>query len=172
MSAPDTATIEGQIGEMETQLAQTRKRLAELRRQVPREAVNDYTLLGPGGEQIKLSKIFGDKEDLILIHNMGRSCPYCTLWADGFNGLVAHFENRASFAMVSPDDPETQQAFASARGWRFKMYSGQGSDFIRDMGFEPEEGKYQPGASFFQKSTDGKIVRVSQDCVWSRRRLL
>ena len=158
----DTATIEEQIGEMETQLAQTRKRLAELRRQVPREAVDDYMLLGPEGEQIKLSQMFGDKEDLILIHNMGRSCPYCTLWADGFNGLVAHFESRASFAVVSPDEPEAQQAFLRDRGWSFKMYSGQGSAFIRDMGFEPDEGKYLPGASVFHKSTDGKIVRVAR----------
>ena len=41
---------------------------------------------------------------------MGRGCSYCTLWADGFNGLRHHFEDRAAFVVVSPDTPEQQKA--------------------------------------------------------------
>jgi predicted dithiol-disulfide oxidoreductase (DUF899 family) len=61
---------------------------------------------------VQLSDLFGEHEDLIVIHNMGVSCPYCTLWADGFNGLIRHLEDRAAFVMVSPDPPDIQKEFA------------------------------------------------------------
>jgi predicted dithiol-disulfide oxidoreductase (DUF899 family) len=31
---------------------------------------------------VRLSELFAGKADLILIHNMGTTCPNCTLWAD------------------------------------------------------------------------------------------
>src|SRR6516164_9513796 len=60
---------------------------------------------------------------------MGASCPYCTLWADGFNGLLPHIENRAAFVVASPDDPQAQEKFKASRGWRFPMVSHRDSTF-------------------------------------------
>jgi predicted dithiol-disulfide oxidoreductase (DUF899 family) len=91
---------------------------------------------------------------------MGQKCVYCTLWADGLNGLARHLEGRAAFVVSSPDDPATQGAFAASRGWTFRMVSVKGSSFARDMGFEPEAGKYWPGVSAFHKSEDGTITRT------------
>lgn len=98
----------------------------------------------------------------MVVHNMGKSCPYCTLWADGFNGVVDHLGNRAPFVVVSPDDPKTQADFRKSRGWKFEMLSAAQSDFTRDMGFAAEDGSPWPGVSTFRKDADGKIYRTAK----------
>ncbi len=125
------------------------------------EQVNDYELLGSDNQKVNLSQLFGQKNDLILIHNMGKSCPYCTMWADGFNGLLPHLEDRATFVVSSPDEPATQKEFANSRGWKFQMVSTRGTSFAKDMGFE-KDAVPQPGVSVFYKNGD-KITRVGYD---------
>ena len=151
-----------EIVTLQKEIREKKKKLAELVRTRSREEVEDYRLEGPDGAIITLSGLFGDHDELILIHNMGRKCAYCTLWADGFNGFLQHLENRAGFAVVSPDDPETQRKFAAGRGWKFSIYSGRGSSFTRDMGFQDDDGQYHPGFSTFIKE-GGKIYRVAAD---------
>ena len=147
-------------------LEKAQQRLKEVRRRVPSEPVRDYQLHGPDGAA-KLSELFGDKPDLILIHNMGAGCPYCTMWADGFNGVIHHLEDRSAFVVVSPDSVATQQEFRRNRGWRFLMYSARGSSLFKDMGFESDEEHFgsnaMPGVSVFHKGADGSIVRVASD---------
>jgi predicted dithiol-disulfide oxidoreductase (DUF899 family) len=92
---------------------------------------------------------------------MGRGCSYCTLWADGFNGIIRHLENRAAFVVISPDKPEIQRDFAQSRGWTFRMLSGAGSKFAADMGFA-EDAAVMPGVSTFRRESGGKIVRVGK----------
>ena len=93
---------------------------------------------------------------------MGTGCANCTMWADGFNGVFHHLENRAGFVVISPNDPETQKKFAASRGWKFKMCSAKGTSFNKDMGFENEKGGAQPGVSVFRKELGGKLFRVSK----------
>ena len=147
-------------------LEKAQQRFKELRRQAPPEPVQEYELRGPDGV-VRLSELFGAKADLILIHNMGAGCPYCTMWADGFNGVIDHLEDRSAFVVVSPDSAETQQQLRQKRGWRFQMFSADGSSLFKDMGFESEDENYgshaMPGVSVFHKSADGSIVRVSRD---------
>lgn len=160
------AVGEAQLAEAMADLERAKQRLVDLRRRFPAEPVSDYELAGPDGS-VKLSAMFGGKSDLILIHNMGAGCPYCTMWADGFNGVLQHIESRAAFVVVSPDAPEVQQRLAGKRGWRFRMYSAQGTTFIEDMGFGSEEEHYDshamPGVSTFHRNADGSIVRVARD---------
>jgi predicted dithiol-disulfide oxidoreductase (DUF899 family) len=152
--------------EKAAKLAGYRRRIAELRREMlalraasEPEEVRDYTfatLQGP----VRLSDLFGPRRDLIVIHNMGASCPYCTLWADGYNGIYHHLVERAAFAISSPDPPGVQQAFAAERGWRFPMVSHLATTFAADMGYRSDSGGFLPGISVFQK--DGsRILRVS-----------
>ena len=162
MNKSTTFDLEHELSEAEEEFVKARERLAELRRQRPQEAVKNYSFQGPDRREAKLSDCFGPKNDLILIHNMGTGCVYCTMWADGFNGVYHHLENRAAFLVVSPNDPETQKTFALSRGWKFRMYSTQGSSFNKDMGFENEKGGPQPGVSTFHKEENGQIVRVSK----------
>jgi predicted dithiol-disulfide oxidoreductase (DUF899 family) len=82
------------------------------------EEVSDYTFATADGT-VRLSALFSGNRDLIVIHNMGTTCPYCTLWADGFNGISDHLASRAAFVVSSPDRPEVQKKFAAGRGWRF-----------------------------------------------------
>jgi predicted dithiol-disulfide oxidoreductase (DUF899 family) len=136
--------------------------LAELRRQRPREEIGDYQLLDSEGREARLSSLFGDQSSLILVHNMGRNCSYCTMWADGFNGLLPHLESRAAFALTSSDKPEAQKEFVQSRGWNFPVYSTAGTSFIADMGFDDEKEGLMPGVSVFTKETNGKMYRVSR----------
>jgi predicted dithiol-disulfide oxidoreductase (DUF899 family) len=122
------------------------------------QEVENYRFTASDGPA-RLSELFGDKEYLFVIHNMGTACPNCTMWADGFNGVLTHLEDRAAFVVTSPDDPATQRAFAASRGWRFRMVSHQGTGFAADMGYRDETG-WLPGVSVFKRSGD-KIVRVS-----------
>ena len=144
---------------LEAALVRDQEKLADLKRRQPLEHVADYHLAGPRGP-VKLSALFGRKHDLIVIHNMGRSCRYCTMWADGFNGLLPHLADRAAFAVVSPDPVAVQRKFAASRGWKFPMYSGRDSAFTHDMGFLPKPDEPLPGVSTFRHER-GKIYRVA-----------
>jgi len=141
------------------QIETLRQEMRALQAEVEPEPVEDYRFRTTDGE-VTLSALFGDKPELFVIHNMGKGCPACTLWADGFNGVLQHLENRAAFVVSSPDAPETQTAFGSSRGWRFRMVSHQGSSFADDMGFR-RDGRWWPGVTVFRKTGAG-IVRLSE----------
>lgn len=124
--------------------------------------IEDYTLLDNEGDKVNLSSLFGEKDYLIVLHNMGKGCPNCALWGDEFNGMLKHLEKAAGFCVVGPDDPKTQKAYVQQQGWVAKLYSAQGSTFIKDLGFEDEDGGAMPGVSILQKGKDGKISRIEQ----------
>lgn len=151
-----------EIYEVEQEIQDLQVRLAELRRlQVQGTAIPDYELIGWDGLPTRLSEHFGDKNQMILIHNMGMSCSYCTLWANGFTGLLRYLERVAAFVMVSPDDVTVQQAGSAARGWKFKMLSTKDSSLFRDMGFEQADGGPWPGMTTIYKDQDGQLRRHS-----------
>jgi len=140
------------------EIAALREKMRAVQKDAEPEQVEDYRFATTDGP-VRLSALFGGKEYLFVIHNMGKSCPSCTMWADGFNGVLPHLESRATFVVSSPDDPETQRAFARERGWRFRMVSHQGTSFAADMGYRGENG-WLPGVSVFRRVGD-KIYRVS-----------
>ena len=145
----------------EEELGRLRKKVAALRKQLIPEEIEDYDFINADGNIVRLSDLFGDKNDLIVIHNMGRKCPYCTLWADGFNGIYQHLENRAAFVVISHDSPETMKVFAESRNWKFRILSNDGGPFTRDMGYEDESGSPQPGISTFHRNENGMVHRIS-----------
>ena len=157
-----TATDERlkEIEKMEEELLEQHEKLAELKRELPPQEVKDYTLQSADGP-VKLSELFGGKPDLMVIHNMGKGCAYCTLWADGFNGVHQHLESRAGFVLVSPDPVDVQREFAQSRGWKFRVASGQDSTFIEDMGFRGEK-SWMPGVSTFYREKGGRITRIAK----------
>ncbi len=151
-----------QIEELQKEMEEKRKQLQALRNELEPEPISDYALKDREGRTVLLSSLFDEKNELLVIHNMGKRCSYCTLWADGFNGFSLPLADRMPFVVISPDAPEVQQAFAASRGWKFNMASAAGSTFIKDLGFEPEPGKYYPGASALVKK-DGQIYRSGKD---------
>ncbi|MBS1706185.1 MAG: DUF899 family protein [Armatimonadetes bacterium] len=139
-----------------------KKELLELRKQRTPDVVGEFTLETPEGPK-SISDLFGDKNDLIVIHNMGESCPYCTLWADGLNAFVPRFAERTAFVLVSPDPLEQQKALKAQRGWNFEMASDTSREFTTAMGYYTEDNGYWPGYSTFYRAEDGTITRVGAD---------
>lgn len=156
-TAPSTHEIE----DLTRQIMELKKRLQEAQQGYPNEVVGDYTFRTWDGGTAKLSDLFGDRNDLLLVHNMGKACAYCTLWADGLNGLVRPLQDRAAFVVVSPDAPDVQRDFAHSRGWNFRMVSCD-KRFASDMGFWKEGEGYWPGVSAFVKVPDGTIRRTGK----------
>jgi len=153
-------SIDQQIKDLETQIYETQQKISELMKQRDAEPVNDYTFRNKDGSEVKLSELFGDKDDLIVVHNMGKGCRYCTLWADGFIGFVPHLSDRASFVVSSADDHETMKTFAESRGWNFRIMSAADGPFKSDMGFADDKGNPWPGVSAFHREADGSIHRT------------
>ncbi len=156
-----TVGIDDEIARLEKEVEAAKHRLVEARRKRPLEEVAEYGFTDWEGNQVKLSALFGDKEDLVVIHNMGTGCSHCTMWADGFTGLVPHLSDRCSLVVVSPDPPDVQKRFAGKRNWNFRMLSAKGNSFNLDMGFE-KDGDPWPGISTFKRNPDGKIFRVAK----------
>ena len=141
------------------EIAAIREKMREVQSAVEPQEVDDYVFDGADGK-VRLSELFADKQDLFVVHNMGRSCPYCTLWADGMNGVYDHLADRAAFVVSTPDTPAAQRRFSESRGWRFPMVSHKGTRFADKMGYGSEGEGWMPGISVFQRR-NGKIVRVS-----------
>ena len=140
------------------------RRCARRWRRSSREEVADYEFKAPEGT-VPLSGLFDGHEDLMVVHNMGSSCPGCTLWADGYNGVHHHVVTRTGFVVSSPEAPALQQKFAASRGWKFRMVSHLGTSFAADMGYRSADGRWRPGVSVF-RARGPKILRVS-DASWS-----
>lgn len=154
-------SIGAQIVALEEKIVKEKQSLAALRKKLAPQEVSDYVFKKHDGSQIKLSEMFGSHKDLILVHNMGKGCRYCTLWADGFTGFTKHLENRAAFVVISKDPFDIQRDFYQSREWNFKMYSSHESTFNRDMKFEKENGGQMPGVSAFYKDDSGRIYRMA-----------
>ena len=148
------------LGELYEQLMAVRQSMLELQKNIEPEPIEDYELQTLDGPRL-VSSYFGDKDTLFLVHNMGTFCAYCTLWADGFNGVIDHLQDRAGFVVTSPDSPDQQQEFAASRGWRFPMASIEGTTLAVDLGYEHESGEVLPGVSVLKKLEDGTIAKVA-----------
>jgi predicted dithiol-disulfide oxidoreductase (DUF899 family) len=155
-----------EVDEIYKQIAELRKKQIEVAKGNGLEEVQDYVFKDTEGKEIRLMDLFGEQEELIVIHNMGKSCPYCTLWADGFSSSTPHIQDRCAFALTSPNDYETMRDFAKDRDWKFSYYSAFESSFTEDMGFsfvdENEKKRFWPGFTSFLKK-DNKVYRVACD---------
>jgi predicted dithiol-disulfide oxidoreductase (DUF899 family) len=58
---------------IEKEIVEREKKLTELKRRSGRGPVEDYELTGPEGVKVRLSELFGDRKDLIVIQNMGKT---------------------------------------------------------------------------------------------------
>jgi predicted dithiol-disulfide oxidoreductase (DUF899 family) len=151
-----------QMAAYRKQIAEIRSQIRQVQAQIEPEEVADYEFQTTTGA-IKLSQLFGNHNDLMLVHNMGTQCVGCTLWADGYNGIHQHVIQRAAFVVSTPDPPDVQQKFAASRGWVFPLVSHMGTTFAEDMGYRSSNG-WRPGMSVFRR--DGsRILRVS-DVGW------
>jgi predicted dithiol-disulfide oxidoreductase (DUF899 family) len=68
--------FEGKYGKLENELKKTRSKMLKLLAKEAKMDVKDYVLKDKDGRDIMLSEMFGDKKELIVVHNMGKSCSY------------------------------------------------------------------------------------------------
>jgi predicted dithiol-disulfide oxidoreductase (DUF899 family) len=151
-----------EIAQLETQIFELTQKLNALRKARPPEEIPNYTFTTLNGPNTLL-ELFGDQQRLLVIHNMGQGCRFCTLWADGFNGLLSHLESAMAVVLVSRDDPQLQRRFANSRDWRFRLASHGGGDYIQEQSVVPGAAN-MPGAVIYERQGE-KIYRKNA-CVF------
>lgn len=145
-------SVSDEIAEVEKQLFELTTKLNELRKTNTGEEVRNYQFSTLEGE-VSLLELFGENDRLLLIHNMGQGCRYCTLWADGFNGFLPHLESAISVVLVSKDKPEIQRRFANSRNWRFRLASHGGGKYIQEQTVMDGQ-ENMPGAVVYEREGD------------------
>jgi predicted dithiol-disulfide oxidoreductase (DUF899 family) len=131
----------------EKEFNRLRDELSRQRRDLPWERVDkNYIFKGPSGDE-NLSQLFAGRSQLIVYHfmfdpNWEAGCKSCSFWADSFNGVPIHLNERdVTFVVVSRAPLPKLDAYKKRMGWSFKWVSSFGSDFNRDfhVSFTPEE---------------------------------
>ena len=150
--------------------------LAAKRRELPWVEVTEaYRFEGSAGE-VDLNDLFGDSSQLVVYHFMygadwEKPCPSCSFWADHFDGVREHLENRdVRLVAVSKAPRERLADWAVKARWYFPWFSSAGGTFNEDYGVTLDgTGSYNfressstgemPGLSVFVKR-DGKIFHT------------
>lgn len=148
--------LEIKIQSLEDQLVVLRRDLRKYRLQRSQRELPNYFFRSIDDVSVSLLDLFGDKDELILIQNMGSSCNYCSLWADELNGMQAQLQTHAALAVISGDEWKKMADFRSENGWQFPMYSSAGTTFKMDTGFELKDQSLMPGVMVLRKM-DEKI---------------
>ena len=131
----------------EKEFTRLRDALSEQRRELPWEAVTKrYVFQGPDGTRT-LPELFEGRSQLVVYHFMfapewEAGCPHCSFWADNFNGVTGHLNQRdVSLVAVSRAPYVKLAAYQRRMGWSFPWVSSSGTDFSYDYhaSFRPEE---------------------------------
>ena len=109
------------------------------------EVETEYVFDGPDGA-VTLADLFDGRSQLIVSHFMfapewDAGCPSCSFWADGYDGQIAHLNQRdVSFAAISRAPIEKLQTYRERMGWSFSWVSSVGNTFNQDFGvaFAPD----------------------------------
>jgi predicted dithiol-disulfide oxidoreductase (DUF899 family) len=121
--------------------------LNQQRRELPWKEVNkEYVFEGPNGKQT-LRELFDGRSQLIVYHFMfdptwDAACLHCSFWADNFNGIIVHLNQRdVTMIAVSRAPYSKLAAYEKRMGWDFKWVSSYDTDFNFDyhVSFTPEE---------------------------------
>lgn len=126
-----------------------------MRRAAEAPEIPDYTFTTLDGTTT-LSALFTGRDRLLVIHNMGQACSYCTLWADSLNAVLQHLEDAIAVALVSKDHPAVQRRMALDRGRRFRLASHGGGAYMAE---QCTVGKWEdiPGTAIYER--DGDTIR-------------
>ena len=133
--------------EREKDFTRLRDQLSRERRDLPWEAVrDDYVFEGPNGKET-LAGLFEERSQLVVYHFMfdpswEAGCPSCSFWADNFDGITVHLNQRdVTMVAVSKAPYAKLAAYKQRMGWTFKWVSSSGSAFNADnrVSFTAEE---------------------------------
>ena len=168
----------------EKEFTKLRDQLSQQRRDLPWVAVDkEYVFDGPNGKET-LSELFDGRSQLIVYHFMydptwDVGCPSCSFWADNFNDIIVHLNQRdVAMIAISKAPYNNIAAYKKRMVWDFKWVSSFDTDFNFDyhVSFTQEEltkkkGFYnfisqdpsaseREGLSVFYKDPSGKIFHT------------
>jgi predicted dithiol-disulfide oxidoreductase (DUF899 family) len=168
----------------EKEFTRLRDELSRQRRELPWEVVDKkYVFEGPNGKQT-LPELFDGRSQLIVYHfmfapNWDVGCPHCSFWADNFNGIIVHLNQRdVTMIAVSRAPCRKLAAYKKRMGWNFKWLSSYETDFNFDyrVSFTPEQlakkealynfgtqtpcGTEEQGVSAFYKDSKGSVFHT------------
>jgi predicted dithiol-disulfide oxidoreductase (DUF899 family) len=168
----------------EKKFTRLREELSQERRDLPWEAVTKaYYFEGPQGRE-SLSDLFAGRSQLIVYHFMfgpdwSAGCPHCSFWADNFDGIITHLNQRdVTMVAISRAPYEKLLAYQKRLGWTFKWLSAGETPFNFDYqaSFTTDElaGKHalynyvqqdpgrseREGVSVFLKDPSGQILHT------------
>jgi predicted dithiol-disulfide oxidoreductase (DUF899 family) len=168
----------------EKEFTRLRDELSQARRDLPWEEVaKSYVFEGPDGKEI-LEALFAGRSQLIVYHFMfdpgwEAGCPHCSHWADSFNGVIVHLNQRdVTMIAVSKAPYPKLAAYRKRMGWSFKWVSASENDFNSDyrVSFTPQEAagseplynyggqapevSQREGISVFYKNAKGRVFHT------------
>ena len=155
----------------EKEFTRLRDQLSRERRQLPWERVEkQYVFHGEQGRET-LADLFDGRSQLIVYHfmydpNWDVGCKSCSFWADNFNGIIPHLNQRdVTMVAVSRAPLRMLQAQARSLGWTFKWVSSCDTDFNFDYNVSFSPADFARGEAYYnyatQKPTRTELPGVS-----------
>jgi len=168
----------------EKEFTRLRDELSQQRRDLPWEEITkNYTFEGPKDKET-LSDLFEGRSQLIVYHFMfgpdwQGGCPHCSFWADNFNPIIVHLNNRDVTMLAISRAPYSKiDAYKKRMGWSFKWVSSAGTDFnfdfqasfpvedlkkghvVYNYAERPEKSSEREGISAFFRDPSGRIFHT------------
>lgn len=149
ISREDWIAARTELLKREKEFTRARDALSQARRDLPWEAVTkDYSFDGPNGKET-LAGLFDGRSQLVVYHfmfgpNAKVGCPHCSFWADNFNPIIVHLNQRdVTMVAISRAPLARLEEYKRRMGWSFKWLSSGNSDFNLDFqaSFKPEDVK-------------------------------
>jgi len=131
----------------EKEFTRLRDDLSRQRRELPWVKVEaPYVFEGPRGKET-LAELFDGRSQLVVYHFMfgpdaAAGCPHCSFWADNFNDVIVHLNQRdVTMVAVSRASYDKLAAYQKRMGWSFKWLSSGKTSFNFDfhVSFTPEQ---------------------------------
>ena len=163
VSREDWLTARRALLAKEKEFTRLRDELSRERRGLPWvRAEKPYVFDSPQGEQ-SLTELFEGRSQLIVYHFMfspeaTQGCAHCSFWADSFNGIRIHLNNRdTSLIAVSRAPVSRIEPFRKRMGWDFNWVSSGRNSFNYDfnVSFTPEQVKRGAGVYNYTETRVG-----------------
>jgi predicted dithiol-disulfide oxidoreductase (DUF899 family) len=143
----------------EKALTRLRDQVSQQRRALPWVRVEKtYVFEGPHGPET-LADLFAGRRQLLIYHFMfgptwEEGCPSCSFWADNYNGIIVHLQQRdVTMVTVSRAPWPKLEAYKQRMGWSFKWVSSLGTDFNCDYHVSFTDEARQEGEAYYNYTT-------------------
>lgn len=150
----------------ELELMLQRERVAEMRRSMPPGPIAErYTFASAEGAAELHELSTATDRPLVVYHFMfgglqEHPCPMCSMWADGWNAIAHHLDQRIDLALVTQGTVEQNTALSGARGWgNLRWLSAADTTFKLDHGSMDEAGNQWPFFTVYER--EGDELRLS-----------